>query len=285
MELLVKPVSEKDIPIAKVVGGDADETIIYLHSIKCCSNCSKNCIVKREKCCKECRGGSDDVLGDQKITLESGIFQVLPNDEQSERIYLFGKPQCGKSHWSYQFACEYQTIYPDRPVYLISYVYCKSAVNDIPNVIHIPITDIMEGQVTEKTIPDSLVIFDDVDEAPLEDVQDWSRKEIFEKIQHLRDVILTRGSSHNNITILTTAHVGRDHKKSKAALNNHSALVVFPNAGNHSHIHDILTKTNGFTEKQYKEITASKKFSRWIFVNNIPQYVVNEKEVFIPQSD
>ena len=219
---------------------------------------------------------------------DKGTLRVIPKNESSQHIYVFGSSGSGKSYFASQYANEYLRLFPDNAIYLVTYIEDDDESLRIPNLVRIPIRDIMEGKISPKTIPDSLIIMDDIDSMPPVDIENeasagaeeaYKPKDIFLKVEQLRDSLLTTGR-HNNISVLCTSHLGCNFKSSKVPINECNLIVVFPRGGNHNQISRILGVYCGLTKAQEREIYALP--SRWVCLHkSYPPYVTYEKGIYI----
>ncbi len=279
MELLTEAINNKDRPIAEVCGGQDDGVLVFLHEKKCCDNCSPEC-TKYRKCCKDCAGGCEG-KGHSRLSLRSGKFEVIPKDDGSQCGYIFGQRGSGKSYWCCMYATRYLEIYQGHAVYVVSYVDDKSSIDEIPGLIRIPFQDILDGLVSEETIPNSLIIFDDIDSMPAapKEKDAYEPKDLFKAVGALRDSLLTRGR-HNNVSVLVTSHLGVNYGHTKTSLNESAFVVIFPKGGNHAHIDRVLNTYGGVEKKSIKELKALD--TRWVYLfKQYPQHIISEKNVYL----
>jgi hypothetical protein len=280
MQLVFEPKTKKDFPICKVKGGRHDGLIIYINMGHCCDNCTMKCYNSKKKCCKNCLsgisgGGCHDCnnigeLKDFRI-MDNGIMEYIPSYDKIEHGFIFGSTGSGKSVFCANFADEYQEMFEDNPVYLVSNVEEDSSIDHIKDLIRIPIEDIMSNKITPKSIHDSLIIFDDVDAIP--------DRNISNKIEKLRDQLLTTGR-HTDVTCLTTSHLGANFNHTKVSINESAFYVIFPRGGNFVHIHRILHDYGGLDSRQEDKI--KKLDSRWVlFHKNYPNFIVYEKGCYL----
>jgi hypothetical protein len=280
MQLVFQPTTKKDIAICKVKGGRHNGLIIYINMGHCCDNCTKKCYNSKKKCCKDCLSGISGAgchdcnnIGELKEfrIMDNGIIRYIPSHDKIEHGFIFGATGSGKSVFCAHYAEQYQKIFKDNPVYLVSNIDEDSAIDSIEDLIRIPIEDIMNGKITPKAIHDSLIIFDDVDA-----IVD---KNISNKIERIRDQLLTTGR-HSKVTVLVTSHLGANFLHTKTSINESAFTVIFPRGGNFVHIHRILHDYNGLDSRQEEKI--KKLDSRWVlFHKNYPCFVVYEKGCYL----
>jgi len=292
--LLFGPLNESDKPICEVEGGKEDGTVLWLNEEKCCQQCSPKCGYRR--CCSKCLGPEEyriPPMKEYKIA-DAGKMKVIPKTNGSQHGFIFGSSGSGKSWFTSEYVEMYQRVFPQNPVYLVSYVDEDSSIDKIQDLIRIPIEDITSGKISGKTIADSLIIFDDVDalqQAPekKEEEQEASvhadekkaltPKVIFGLVETLRDQLLTTGR-HHNVSVIVTSHLGANFNHTKVPINESNFVVVFPKGGNASQIDRIVRNYSGLTGEQKKKLMALP--SRWVMLyKSYPSYVVHERGCYL----
>jgi len=307
-KLVFTPITRKDMAVAEVRGGHNDELIIYINMGHCCNKCTKKCYSAKKKCCNDCLSGlSGGSLGDVRSTgccagddaavmppgmsmyearqfiqerqpqiltefriHDNGEMYPIPKQGSTEHGFVFGSTGSGKSVFCSKYARQYQQIY-ENPIYLISNIEEDHEVDNIEDLIRIPIDDVMSGKITPQSIHDSLIIFDDVDAIP--------DKNISTVIEKLRDQILTTGR-HFNISCLVTSHLGANFQHTKVPINESGFVVVFPKGGNWSQINRILCTYGGLTRQQ--EANIKQLPTRWVMYHkSYPPYILYEKGIYL----
>jgi|HubBroStandDraft_5_1064220.scaffolds.fasta_scaffold05393_6 hypothetical protein len=308
-KLVFSKVTRKDRPICEVRGGASEGTIVYINEGHCCNDCSDKCYKKKTKCCDDCLsgisgGGCTQCGGKMKKEMFEGMeihdmLRAIDNFRQREttqvlrefRIhdngtmvpipkrtpehgFIFGATGSGKSVFCTMYAMMYQKLNSKKQsnvVYLITNIAEDPEIDKIPNLIRIPIDDIMNDLVAPGPIHDCMIIFDDVDAIP--------EKDKFTKVERLRDQMLTTGR-HFGISCLVTSHLGANFQRTKVPINESGFVVVFPRGGNWNQIHRILNTYGGLDRQQ--EDTIRKLPSRWVLVNKTyPPFVVYEKGCYL----
>lgn len=270
--LLTERVSDSDIPIAKIVSGRSAGDSIYLNVDLCNGKCKH-----RGACCEEA-----EQMPLKKIQLRDGLFMPVPHPSNPQHGFIFGATGCGKSVFCSNYVKQYQKLFPDNPIYLVSYVEDDPSIDKIRGLVRIPLEHITDGEISGKTLSDSLIIFDDVDALPPKPdspPDDWSAKAVFQKVEELRDQLLTTGR-HFGVSVLVTSHLGCDFKHTKKPINESGFVVIYPKCGNFAQVDRILRVYAGLTKKQVLMIQEIP--SRWIyFYKQFPNYIVSEKNVIL----
>jgi hypothetical protein len=218
----------------------------------------------------EGRGMIEDKLN-RELKLYDGKIIPLPRIDGSERIYIAGPTESGKSTYAHDFIREYLKIYPKNKFYLFSRLKNDDVLDDLkPKRVKID-----ERMITQPIQPsemdNSIVLFDDIDTIP--------DKKIAEATRKLRDDLLETGR-HENITTVSTAHQLMNYKSSRTLLNESSSITFFPRSGSSYHIDRLLKIYCGLGKKDI--YTIMNLPSRWVTIHkNYPLYVLYEKGAFL----
>jgi len=301
-QLVFEQLNERDIPIAEITGGRNDGTAVYLDQGPCCENCSAKCKRAKQKCCGGCAGGCYIREGVKDFEIEGqGTMLPIPLPTGSQHIFVSGQSGCGKSTWVANYANMYQEVYPKNQVYLISFVpEDGSAIDGIRDLVRLPLKVIVDGEVNARNLGHSLVIFDDVDAMPerievpetkeeedeekpkkgrKKEADKYAPKEIFKRVEELRDQLLTKGR-HSGISVIVTSHLACDAIRTKRPINESQAVVIFPKCGTAHQDESILKKYCGFKPKMIEEVKSLP--SRWVMYRKVhPGYILYEKGVYL----
>lgn len=272
----LKQRGKSDTLIAEVIGGNNDNDFIFAH---------------------ETTTNEKPVGMYNEIKLPDGELQPVPpiSDSIGGHVFIPGSTGCGKSYFCVKYAVAYQETHPDNPVYLVSYVpeetLIKETINNIPNVVRIPIEHIVEGKVTCESIANSMIIFDDVDAIPpiadeppgigikTKANSKSAAKKAFEKVMALRDQVLTLGR-HFKVLGVITSHVALKGVETAKVLNEASLFVVFPKHSSAHQVESMLHKYVGLSRQQIERINSIP--SRWVGVNRSGiRYVIYDKGCYI----
>jgi hypothetical protein len=112
----------------------------------------------------------------------------------------------------------------------------------------------------------SLCIFDDIDVIG----DDFIREEV----RKLRDDLLETGRDRD-ISVITTSHNINNYNLTKKAMNESTAIVLFPHAGGHTQVQKYLTNNMMLDKAQIKSIMSLQ--TRWLYIyKNSPRYIIHE---------
>jgi hypothetical protein len=272
----------KGRPIAIVKNGRYNNQIVHLfdpHS-KCCEKCSDSCKNTKNKCCKDCLGGSCGSGGNLKdskteFTInDSGILQPLPNFNKPDRNYIAGPTDSGKSYYIKNLLLQLRKVYPEKPIHIFSDVDEDPELDNIPLINKYKLDSDMimkNGYIKPEKLSNSIVVFDDIDSI--------QNKEISKIISSLRDSLLRRGR-HESISVIVTSHLLTNYKDTRIILNESDFITLFPKAGNVYSLKYILEKYVGLSRDQIKKLLALN--SRWVTIyKRYPNYIMYEKGIYL----
>lgn len=225
------------IPVAILHGkGDLDQKRLYLNS----------------------EGSNESpfvVDGPYKLAIE-------PNNDPKGRdvIMVGGKSGSGKSHIARNFAIRYHQLYPDRKIFLFSFLKEDNTIDSIKDIIKRVKSDLLDDDDYECKIADfeeSLVIIDDVEG------YERVNKKIFNAIQSVIDMIATMGR-HTQSSIMVCSHLLSDYKRTRLFLGEAQQFVTFMHGVSQRQIYGLL---GGYAGIDHTEIDELRKLpSRWICI-------------------
>jgi len=216
--------------------------------------------------------------GTDEIEIKTGVMQHTPNkNKERDILYISGQSGSGKSYYTFDYATQYQKMYPKRDVFLFSSV---NDVSTIDKIKHLKKIDIRKPEFIGMDIPleefrDSLVIFDDVDS-----IHD---KQLKKAVWAVMSNILTMGR-HHNISAIITYHVATAGAETKLVLNESQSITLFPNSMGGRSLKYLLDSYLGLDKKQIKKIKSLD--SRWVTIlKTYPKMVLYEKGSYILRND
>jgi hypothetical protein len=213
-----------------------------------------------------------------EVTLSDGHMSMIPCDKWRDVTYVFGPARSGKSIWTGNYLCEYATIYPDNPIYIVSRKSSDEAFEGVElNYIdytkfYDPKTKKATPMNTDDFPPNCLVVFDDFDSI--------DPKPLFDAVNAmLTDLLNVGGSKH--ISIIVTNHLGSDYKRTRGILNEAHNIVVFPRASNPESIRYVLSKYAGIDKADINKIIC-KVPSRWVCIRKVyPKCVIHSSGAYV----
>lgn len=209
----------------------------------------------------------EEINGFNQYELDEGHFQIIP-DFKKERstVFLAGTAGSGKSYWCAEYIKEYQKLYTDNPVYLITEAIDQDPAFHGLGLKKVDLEGILEDPLEYNEFENCCVLFDDVDALT---------GKLYKYIYALRDKLL-KNSRKKNVTVITTSHSfsGRDLQP---VLNESQIICFFPSNYNRS-LRYLLENYIGLTKVGIKMVRNSK--SRWVaYLKTFPNVIVEEKKI------
>jgi len=209
-----------------------------------------------------------------EIALSDGFrFQLAINKETERQIgYICGASGSGKSYFAKQFILEYHKAYSSRPIYIISALTEDTTLDSLKCIQRIKLSpEFLADELKSGDFADSLVILDDTDTI--------SNKKMRNKVNQIRDDILSTGR-HFNVSCLVTTHTPCSGFETKLILNESHFITIFPQGlGGRAKAY-LLETYLGLDKLQIKKLKDID--SRSItFIKGYPQVVLAERNAYI----
>ena len=262
--LIGEPLTKHDIPICEVRNGAENGLVIYLNTQMDppTTKSARQKFMQKQSLIQKVK--------EFKIE-EEGIMFPIPKPDGAAHIYIFGPTECGKSVFCSFYAHEYEELYPNNLIYLVSDIAEDPILDKLHNLRRVTFDEIMNGEASPETLPDSLIIFDDVDAIV--------NKAAGVAVEALRDSLLTKGR-HYGISVVCTSHKGLGGPHSRVAINEATAFVFFPKCGGWHHPARVLQEYVGLNHQAIERIHQLP--SRWVMVcQRAPNYVLYEKGIYL----
>ena len=221
------------------------------------------------------------ILPTRDVTLPSGEFFALePTNMEKGRdvIMVGGKSGSGKSHTAKNFAQRYHILWPERPIYLISYLRKDDTLDQLKFLKRMDATqDFFNGPPDLDHFKDSLTIFDDIEGFQREN------PELHDMLQQTIDMIATTGR-HNSASLLVASHLLTDYKRTRLFLGEAHKFVLFPNGCSMKQMTNLLGLYGGCDTDELRRIR--KLPSRWVALcTTFPSLVLYESGCYLLHSD
>ena len=208
---------------------------------------------------------------------DDGIIQPLPRFDKTERCYIAGQTECGKSYYIGHYLEQLIKVFPNKKIFVFSDVEQDPEIDDIfkgkKNMIRfsLDVELLDKDPIKPETFKDSICVFDDIDS--IQNVK------LLKYVQSLRDSLLRRGR-HENISVLITSHLLTNYKDTRIILNECNNIVLFCRSGSSYGIKYLLQKYIGLNKNQINKVLSLP--SRWVSINkNANQFILYEKGAFI----
>lgn len=204
---------------------------------------------------------------------DEGVVQPLPNFNKTERIYVAGPTDSGKTYYVKKYLQQMRKVYPKKNIYVISDVENDDEIDVINNIIRVSLDDdfLKSGPLNPEVFKDSVVVFDDIDSI--------QNKQIYAAVTSLRDSLLRRGR-HENISVVVTSHMMSNYKDTRIILNESNSITFYPRSGGTDAIKYTLKKYANMSSADINKALSLP--SRWVTVyKNYPCYILYEKGVYL----
>lgn len=212
---------------------------------------------------------SKDGKGEKRIKAKGDFEPWVFGDAL---VYVAGKRGSGKSTFANLYIKSY-TEATDGKVFLISRFEEDPSIKLPVRGLHIPIEDIDNIEIED--LSHSLVVFDDIANAQL------TRKQVQQLHKFIHDVL--ENSRHYDTKVLITSHQVCDYSRTRAVLNECSAIVVYPQFANRYQIEQALRVYFSMKKPQIEEI-MNVTDSRWVYINTVePRFIMTQKEIWTYQ--
>lgn len=213
----------------------------------------------------------DGEKGQKKIDLKiNEVFEPVPstNPDKRDCYFIAGASGSGKSYITTKIVANYQKLYPQRNIFLVSALTADSTIDKIKNVIRLTEDDIIDFNVNDIKYTNSFIIFDD-----------WENMELLPEVKKMIKDVLITGRKHTegqgciSCCILShTINIGRP--LGTLILNECNYYIVYPSNTSHYSLNYILGRYVGITDKDIKALKKLK--SRWVLIHkDYPQYFIS----------
>ena len=207
-------------------------------------------------------------------------FQVVPNPNISEKVFIAGPSGSGKSYYAGKYIGEYKKIkkFKKDDVFIISNVDEDKALDEHkPKRIKLN-SEVVQDPIHPSELENALIVFDDAERI--------SNKLIRDAIHNLRSACLEE-SRHYGSRLIVITHQAMQGAKTRGLITEATSFTFFPK---HSAIYfaDRYMKVYiGLGKKTRNKIL--KLPSRWVTLyrgaGEFPAYCIYDKGAFIIQPD
>lgn len=220
---------------------------------------------------------NDDDKGEKKIDLPCDlIYQMVPSTKPDKRnvYYISGSSGCGKSYQAKILASNYQKLYPDRDVYLVSKLKEDSTLDSMKKpLIRVEYKEIVEEAPDIADLQPSMWLFDDFDTLEKKDLAG---------VQNFIDSICIMGR-HSVITPVIISHHLTNYKQTRLILNEQDWLMLYPQSTSAHALRYVLMQYCGMDKDDVKGL---RKLGRWVAIHtNYPQLVVSQNSAYMLHVD
>jgi hypothetical protein len=195
--------------------------------------------------------------------VSNNVLQPIPSDRTGRSVfYVSGGSGSGKSYFMSRLAKQYNIQYPDRSIFLFSFVEHDSNYDDIENLHKIPLTEeLLNQQVDWEEFRDSFMLFDDYDSTP--------NKRLKSFIEFLLSHLLVQGR-HLRASIAMTSHTNTDYKRTRLILAESTHIVIFPKTSSRKSLEYLLKSYTSLSREDISQVFKMGKHSRYICIHKSP---------------
>jgi hypothetical protein len=212
----------------------------------------------------------------KKQILSDNTLEILPSptDDQNMRCTrVAAMSGAGKSYWTAAFCRNYHAMFPERDIYLFSFIQDPDPAFEGLPIIKIPLTRQLIEQDPEpdlRQFEKSLVIFDDA-EASVDKV-------LLKYLEALKDRILCMGRKLK-ISCIECTHLTTNFKQSRVSLLESGIFVIFPNGSSRRNLHYLLSNYTNLSPDKISHV-LNIRGSRWVAVKkSMPSMIITEHSV------
>lgn len=221
--------------------------------------------------------------GIDSMELEDGFtFQLVPRPvKEQERMTLFvaGEAGAGKSHFTREYAKKYHKMFPDNPIYLISYKDEDPTLDAYEEIIRLPaLTPEFLGtclDINFDEFRDTFFIFDDIDSIV--------NKKTKETIYGLLNKMLRLGRTYH-ISVAYIGHALYGSNEIKQVLFEAQSITIFPRYLTYQKLRYLLDKYLGFSKNQIEQIRKIKDRSVTL-VKGADKIILADTQCFVMGND
>ena len=207
------------------------------------------------------------------LTLNYGEeYELIPSANKDKRniFYIAGASGSGKSYITVKIVKNYQRLYPNRRIFVVSALEEDDTLDNIKNLIRLNEDDMEELDINNPVFYNSFFIFDD-----------WENMSNKKTIERVMTDILIMGRKHKdgqgNISCCILSHIiNRGRGLGTLILNEATHYILYPLSTSHHSLNYILSRYIGMTENDVRDLKKIK--SRWICIHkNYPNYIISSQ--------
>ena len=218
------------------------------------------------------------------MELEDGYkFCLAPRPiKEKERMTMFigAESGAGKSYFVREYAKSYRKMFPENPIYLISYLDEDATLDEYKEIIRLDafkpefLNECMEMDLKAE-FSNSFVIFDDIDSI--------TSKKMKDRIYGLLNKMLRTGR-HYYISIAYVGHELHASHELKCILNESMTITFFPRFLNFKKLKYLLEVYLGLSKEQIKRVRSIKDRSV-TFIKGSDKIILSDTQCFILGND
>ena len=207
---------------------------------------------------------------------ETGDLNLIPNSKARECLFIAGSSGSGKSTYASKYVEKWLKIFPQCECFLFSRKDKDPVFDKETRIRRVKITDDLiknPVNVTTDFLPNSLVIFDDIDSL---------EKHYYEVIARMILDILEVGRSYKIYCIVINHLLNPNNRKLGRVLHNESHYIVIFNKDNIRAQRYFLNNYMGYDKQITDEIINAKDTRSITIYRHYPNFILTDSKVWSP---
>ena len=213
---------------------------------------------------------------------ESNVFEsetkisFIPNFKERETVFVAGSSGAGKSYWASGYTKKWLDMFPEGECYLFSRKLEDPVFDKQKRIKRVMIDDALfqdHINITTDFIPNTLLIFDDIDSLP---------PKYYDEISRIILDALEVGRSYRIYVIVINHLLNPNNKKLGRVLHNESQLITIFNKDNVRAQRYFLSEYMGYEKETVQEIINSKNTRAITIHRHYPNYIITDHKIYAP---
>lgn len=207
---------------------------------------------------------------------ETGDISIIPNSKARECLFIAGSSGSGKSTYASKYVEKWLKIFPQGECYLFSRKDKDPVFDKQPRIKRVKINDDLiknPVNVTTDFLPNSLVIFDDIDSL---------EKHYYEIIARMILDILEVGRSYRVFCIIINHLLNPNSRALGRVLHNESHYIIIFNKDNIRAQKYFLSNYMGYNKEQTNEIINAKDTRAITIHRHYPNFIMTDSKIWSP---
>ncbi len=213
----------------------------------------------------------NEYVSDNKIS-------IIPNSKARETLFIAGSSGAGKSYFAAQYTEKWLTIFPHGECYLFSRKDKDPVFDKLKRLIRVKVDEKLLQDpinITTDFLPNTLLIFDDIDSLP---------GVFYQEVARIILDALEVGRSYKIYCVVINHLLNPNNKKLGRVLHNESQLITVFSKDNIRAQRYFFHEYMGYDKSQTEEILNSKDTRSITIHRHWPNYIITEKRIWSPNA-
>lgn len=201
---------------------------------------------------------------------------VVPNFKERQTVFIAGSSGAGKSYWAGEYTKKWLEMFPQGECYLFSRKLEDPIFDKQKRIKRVMIdTKLLTEPVNITTdfIPNTLLIFDDIDSLP---------PKYYEEISRIILDSLEVGRSYKIYTVVINHLLNPNNKKLGRVLHNESQLITIFNKDNVRAQRYFLSEYMGYDKEVVNDIINTRDTRSITIHRHYPNYILTDHKIYAP---